>query len=260
MSYHNDGVSSGVNSAETVLTPANLTVSTFSKQYSTPVDGEIYAQPLYVPSVVVNGGAHAGTHNLILVATQHDSLYAVDANSGVVVWQTTFLASGLPGATTITSVPSTDTGTTDTSPEIGICGTPVIDPATNLLYVAAKTKQILNGVTTLPNYVYTLYKIDITNGNATANANIVSSTIIGDTVYDGTNYTYRTNAVATAAQDPFVVGTGDGAITVGRTKPRLFQRLAGIEPSRSHSSEWKHLHLLRLARRQWPLPRLDAWL
>src|ERR1700722_18250077 len=152
LSYHPN---SGVNSSETVLTPSNLTVSTFFKQYTTGVDGQIYAQPLYVPSVVVNGGAHAGTHNLAIVATQHDSLYAIDADSGLIVWQTSFLTSGLPGATTITSMPSTDSGSNDTYPEIGVCGTPVIDPTTNLLYVAAKTKQILNGVTTAPNYVYT---------------------------------------------------------------------------------------------------------
>src|SRR5271170_289856 len=142
LSYHYDSVSSGVNSTETVLTPANLTVAAFSKQYATLVDGQIYAQPLYVPSVVVTGGAQAGTHNLIIVATQHDSLYAVDASSGVVIWQDSFLAAslGLPGATTITSMPSADTGSSDSYPEIGICGTPVIDGTTNMLYLVAKTK------------------------------------------------------------------------------------------------------------------------
>jgi hypothetical protein len=196
------------------LTPANLTVANFSKMYSTPVDGQIYAQPLYVPNVTVASGPNAGPHSLAIVATQHDSLYAVDVNSGVVVWQTSFLTTGLPGATTITSMPAGDTGSTDTAPEIGICGTPVLDTTTKLLYVAAKTKQILNGNTASPNYVYTLYEIDITNGNATPNANIVASNVIADTVYSGGTYSYRTNAVATAAQDPFVVGTGDGAITV----------------------------------------------
>jgi hypothetical protein len=215
LTYHYDSVNSGVNSTETVLNPSNVNYTTFSKLYSTAVDGAVYAQPLYVPSVVVTGGPQAGTHNLVIVATQHDSLYAIDSNSGVVVWQTTFVASGLPGATTITSVPSGDVGTSDTAPEIGICGTPVIDPATNRLYVAAKTKQILNGNTTLPNYVYTLYAVDITNGNATPNANILNSYVIADTIYStGGTYTYRTNTDPTQAQDPFVFGTGDGAITV----------------------------------------------
>ena len=211
LSYHNDSVSSGVNSSETTITPANITVNNFAKRYATTVDGQVYAQPLYKPGVTVSGGSQAGVHNLVFVATQHDSLYAIDADSGTVVWQTSFLANGLTGATSITPMPSGDTGSTDTAPEIGICGTPVIDPATNLLYAAAKTKQIINNNTASPHYIYTLYKIDITNGNTTANANIVGSTIIGDTIYNGSTYTYRTSP---GAQDPYVVGTGDGTIIV----------------------------------------------
>ena len=96
LSYHYDSSSSGVNPNEVILTPANLTTTTFSKRFATTVDGSIYAQPLYVPNVTVNGGAQAGTHNLAIVATQHDSLYAIDVNSGAVVWQTSFLTTGLP--------------------------------------------------------------------------------------------------------------------------------------------------------------------
>ena len=228
LSYHNDSASSGVDSTETVLTPANLTTSAFFKRFATAVDGNVYTEPLYVPSVTVVGGARAGTHNLAIVATQHDSLYAIDADSGVVVWQTSFLTNGVPGATSITSVPASDTGSTDTSPEIGICGTPVIDGTTNMLYVAAKTKQIINNATGTPNYVYTLYKVNITNGNATANANIVSSLVIGDTVYNGSTYSYRTNVSPTAAQDPFVPGTGDGAITVNSQSRVYFNALREI--------------------------------
>ena len=210
VSYHNDSVSSGVNPFETILTPANVNVGTFAKRFSTAVDGQIYAQPLYVPGVAVTDGSQAGTHNLAIVRDPaRQPLCHRYATTGVVVWQTSFLASGLPGATAITSVPSSDTGSTDTSPEIGICSTPVIDPTTDLLYVTAKTKQIISGATSTPNYVYTLYQIDITNGNATANANIVSSTIIGDTVFNGQTFGFRTNSDPTAAQDPFVFGTGE---------------------------------------------------
>ena len=202
LTYHNDNQSTGQNLAETQITPANVTVANFAKRFSTVVDGQVYAQPLYKAAVAVVGGANAGTHDLVFVATQHDSLYALDANSGALVWQTSFLSSGLAGATSITTMPQGDTGSGDISVEVGICGTPVIDPATNYLYLAAKTKQIVSGVTASPHYVYTLYKIDITNGNATANANIAASLVIADTVnVNGSNtYTHRTNATAPAVQ------------------------------------------------------------
>ncbi len=211
--YHNDTSLSGVNSAETALTPANVNTTTFSKRFSTAVDGKVYAQPLYLPSVTVTTGANQGTHKLVFVATQHDSVYAIDAITGSVVWHTSLTASGLAGATSITSMPSADSNSSDTSPEIGVCGTPVIDATANMLYVAAKTKQIVSGAS---HYVYTLYKIDVTNGDAAPNANIVASTVIGDTVYNSSSgaYTYHTASSATGAQDIFVPGTGDGAITV----------------------------------------------
>ncbi|MEJ0000140.1 MAG: hypothetical protein WDO13_13805 [Verrucomicrobiota bacterium] len=214
--YHNDNTGSGVNPEETLLTPANVTGTNFAKRYATPVDGNVYAQPLYLPGVEVTGGPHAGTHNLVFIATEHDSLYAIDADNGKIVWRTSFTVTGLPGATSIAPMPAADTFTSDTAPEIGITSTPVIDPATNMLYVTAKTKQIVAGNASVPHYVYTLYKIDITDGNATPNANIVASTLIGDTQYnpDTTAYTYRTASSANAAQDIFVPGTGDGAITV----------------------------------------------
>jgi Legume lectin domain/Fibronectin type III domain len=219
LSYHYDSFSTGQNLTESVLTPSSVAVGVFGKRYSTSMDGMVYAQPLYVPSVTVKGGAQAGTHNLAICATQHDSLYAVDADSGVIVWQTSFTATGLVGATTITSMPAADTSSTDTQPEIGVCGTPVIDPATNYLYVAAKTKQILNGDTANPHYVYTLYVVNIANGNATANANIVSSAVIANTTYStsAASYTYTTANSPTAAQDPYVIGSGDGSITVNGT-------------------------------------------
>ena len=214
VNYHNDTSSSGVNSTESALTPANLTVNTFSKRFATAVDGCVYAQPLYLPSITVSGGSAPGEHNLVFVATQHDSLYAIDAQSGLVVWKDSFLTTGMSGATSITTMPVGDTGSSDTPPEIGICSTPVIDSSTNMLYVTAKTKQIVNGNTSAPHYVYTIYKIDVTNGNSTANANIVSQLVIGDTIFNGSSYTFRTNSDPSAAQDPFVYGTGDGYITV----------------------------------------------
>jgi hypothetical protein len=76
--YHNDNARTGQNIAETVLTPANVNASTFGKLYSYPVDGYVYAQPLYVPQVSI---ADSGTRNVLVVATQHDSVYAFDPDS-----------------------------------------------------------------------------------------------------------------------------------------------------------------------------------
>jgi outer membrane protein assembly factor BamB len=110
------------------------------------MDGYVYAQPLLMRNVTVS----AGTHDVVYVATENDSLYALDADNGAVLWQTSFInpASG------ITTVSSNDTGCGDLVPQIGITGTPVIDLSTGTIYLVAKTKE--NG-----SYVQKLHAIDI---------------------------------------------------------------------------------------------------
>ena len=85
--YHNDNYRSGANTNETVLTTSNVNVQTFGKRSVFPVQGYVYAQPLYVPGVNINGTIH----NLVLIATEHDQVYAFDVNSGQQIWQTSFL-------------------------------------------------------------------------------------------------------------------------------------------------------------------------
>src|SRR5262249_55272698 len=130
--WHNDNVRDGINSTETVLTPANVSPSTFAKLFAYPVDGYTYAQPLYMRSVSIPS---RGTHNVIYVATEHDSVYALDADNPVfpagVLWQDSFVSP----ANGITTVPFQDTGITDIVPEVGITGTPVIDTVNSTLYV-----------------------------------------------------------------------------------------------------------------------------
>jgi len=138
--YRNNLARTGENLAETFLTPANVNPVQFGKLFSRPVDGQLYAQPLYLPSVPIAG---KGVHNVVFVATQHDSVYAFDADSntgsnGPPLWQVS-LANAAAG--------ETPAGVADVlncltiAPELGITGTPVIDPSTNTLYVVAMTKR-----------------------------------------------------------------------------------------------------------------------
>jgi chitodextrinase len=155
--FHNDNARSGANLSETVLTPGNVNPTTFGKLKSFDIDGQAYASPLYVPSVDIPG---QGTHNVVYVATEHDSVYAFDADGNVTapLWKVSFI----DPANGITTVSPDDVGECcDITPEIGITGTPVIDPATGTLYVVAKTKEVSGGVT---NFVQRLHALDIATG------------------------------------------------------------------------------------------------
>jgi len=146
-----DAQRTGQNRREFILTPSNVTDSTFGKLFACAVDGEVYAQPLYVANFAIAGG----THNVVLVATMNDSVYAfdADASSCVPYWQKSFLGTG------VTPVPPADTGEDgDINTIIGITGTPVIDPATGTLYVVAKTKEPTG-------YFQRLHALDLATGS-----------------------------------------------------------------------------------------------
>jgi hypothetical protein len=153
--YRYDGARSGVNDAESVLTPAAVTAS-FGRLFSRPVDGQVYAQPLVLCSVVIGGAEH----DVVFVATQHDSVYAFDANDTsrtAPLWKASLLDRAHGAAPGATTVPSGDVLTTDVFPEIGITGTPVIDAHAGILYVVSKTKE--GGA-----YFIRLHALDVATG------------------------------------------------------------------------------------------------
>ncbi len=149
-----DNARDGQNINETLLTTANVNSTHFGKLFAVSVDGYVSAQPLYMSALSVNGA----THNVVFVATQHDSVYAIDADTGVQLWQVSFINP----AAGITTVPISVQGCSETAiSEVGILSTPVIDPTTGTIYVTAKTAETVSGVTT---YYYRLHALDITTG------------------------------------------------------------------------------------------------
>ena len=168
--YHNDAVRSGQNIQETILTPANVNSTQFGKLFSVAVDGRVYAQPLYLRGVNIAGG----THNVVYVATEHDSVYAIDADSGTVYSQVSLIPAG---GTTINSVSDLGTGCNDLVPEVGITGTPVIDTTSGTLYVVAVSK--VNGVF----YQY-LHALDVTSLSEKLNGPVSIQATVTGTGYD----------------------------------------------------------------------------
>ncbi|HTB81392.1 MAG TPA: chitobiase/beta-hexosaminidase C-terminal domain-containing protein [Opitutaceae bacterium] len=133
---HGNVARTGVQPSESILTPQNVNQTTFGKRFSLAVDGYVYAQPLYVSNYMMADG-HA--HNVLFVATEHDSVYAFDADganpAAGYLWKKSLLNAGE------TTVPSGDVTGTDLTPEIGITSTPVIDRSTGTLYTVTKVKS-----------------------------------------------------------------------------------------------------------------------
>jgi hypothetical protein len=159
LTWRNDVSRSGVNSQELLLSPGpgpgTVNSSTFGKLFSCPIDGYAYAQPLYVPNLAIPGD---GTHNVVFVATEKDSVFAFDADANPYrqLWKTSLIPAGLQPIAT----PNFNITSTDFVPFVGITGTPVVDMSTSTMFVVSATQT----VATNPTYNHWLYVLDLATG------------------------------------------------------------------------------------------------
>lgn len=146
VTYHNDVGRTGANTGETTLTPNNVVEASFGKIGFFSMDGQVDAQPLYLSQLSI---PTQGTHNVLYAVSEHDSVYAFDADTGATLWQVSLLGSG--------ETSSDNRSCSQVSPEIGITSTPVIDRPHGVMYVVAMSK---NGST----YFQRIHALDITSG------------------------------------------------------------------------------------------------
>ena len=151
LTYHNNNARTGLNNSETTLTLTSVNAASFGKLFTLSVDGLVDAEPLYLSAVPISG---SGTHNLLIVVTEHDSVYAFDADTGSPIWQITTLKSG--------EITSDDRGCSQVTPEIGITSTPAISRpkgSNGVIYLVAMSKDSSG------NYHQRLHALDATTGN-----------------------------------------------------------------------------------------------
>lgn len=169
--WHYDIARSGVQSHETILTPSNVNRATFGKVFSFPVLGDVYAQPLYLSQYTMSDGL---AHNVLIVATAEDYVYAFDADgknpSQGYLWRRSMLASGE------TWVSYNDVHVTDIKPNIGIIGTPVINRTSGIIYFVAKSKTTSGTVS----FIQRLHALNIADGTEKLNGpTVIQATVPG---------------------------------------------------------------------------------
>ncbi len=168
--YHYDNYRTGWNRYETVLTPGNVAKATFGLLQTVALDDQVDAQPLVMPGVLITAGNYQGTHDVVYVATENDSVYAIDVHSGTVLLKSNF---GKPVRNPL--------GCGNNGPNVGITSTPVIDPGSNTLYVMIYT-QAQSGPT------YTLHALDLGSLTDKVTPQVVSAS---NTLTDGTTFTFN---------------------------------------------------------------------
>jgi PKD repeat protein len=173
LTHHNDNGRTGANLQESVLTVTNVNTNQFGMVFTRAVDDQIYAQPLVTTNVSIVG---KGVHNLVIVATVNDSVYAFDADDPTVsapYWQTSLLVPNSRAPRNSDMTGACGGNYQDFSGNIGIVGTPVIDPATGTIYLVARTLE--NGTT----FVQRLHALDVTTGKDKITPQIITATYAG---------------------------------------------------------------------------------
>jgi hypothetical protein len=174
LTYHNDSARDGINGREFALAPSTVTAATFGKLFSCTVDGAVYAQPLWMRGLSIGGGIH----NVIFVATQHDSAYAFDADASpcVTYWHVSLLDTLHGGTGGETPVTWNDVGNCfgDIYPEVGVTGTPVIDSGTKTIYLvsASESNPTSSGhcAGSSASFYHRLHALDLATGSEKFNA------------------------------------------------------------------------------------------
>jgi hypothetical protein len=158
LTWRNDNSRSGVNRQELALAPSTVNSTTFGKLFSCPIDGNAYAQPLYVPNLTIPGDR---TRNVVFVATENDSIYAFDADANPCkpLWKTSLIPTGSQPVSPPV-IPQTGVPNSVILPTIGITGTPAIDVSASALYAVAATQTSAN----IPTYSHWLNVLDLTTG------------------------------------------------------------------------------------------------
>ena len=191
LTYHNDNTRDGANTNEFVLTPQSVNVTNFGLLFSYPVDGFVYTQPLYVSGLVIPG---QGTHNAVFVATEHDTVYAFDADSnsgtnGGLLWSTNL---GTASSNTNGEYGGRYGGLPKTfGPTMGITGTPVISPANGTLYVDVRSRI---ATLTFTNYYSSIHALNITNGSEQPYSPVIVTNSVPGVGVDSSNGVVTFNA------------------------------------------------------------------
>ncbi|HET9634821.1 MAG TPA: hypothetical protein VFP26_02740 [Gemmatimonadaceae bacterium] len=158
LTQHNDNNRTGWNSSETALNTANVNAQHFGMVFQLPVDDQVYAQPLVAGHVSINGAFH----NVVIVATVNNSVYAFDGDNGALYWQKNFTAAGMRPPQRFDMTGACSGGYQDFSFNIGIVGTPVIDATTGRIYFVARSTDGAGA------YVQHLHAINIIDGSEVA--------------------------------------------------------------------------------------------